>query len=94
MTDYAMNRTRRSYPERLKGIRARVTQYIRKTSDEQGVNRIWCRGEDSNLHGLLHWYLKPARLPIPPPRLAGTIAEFRTQGQWRPGPNHGQRESM
>ena len=27
----------------------------------------WCPGEDSNLHGSLHWYLKPARLPIPPP---------------------------
>src|SRR5580704_15253735 len=27
----------------------------------------WCPGEDSNLHGLRHWYLKPARLPIPPP---------------------------
>jgi hypothetical protein len=28
---------------------------------------IWCPGEDSNLHGFHHWYLKPARLPIPPP---------------------------
>src|SRR5258707_9832229 len=27
----------------------------------------WCPGEDSNLHELLHWYLKPARLPVPPP---------------------------
>ncbi len=27
----------------------------------------WCPGEDSNLHGVTHWYLKPARLPIPPP---------------------------
>src|SRR5438876_8616269 len=27
----------------------------------------WCPGKDSNLHGLHHWYLKPARLPIPPP---------------------------
>src|SRR5688572_14129674 len=27
----------------------------------------WCPGEDSNLHGLPHRYLKPARLPIPPP---------------------------
>src|SRR5215831_5210495 len=32
----------------------------------------WCPGEDSNLHGFHHWYLKPARLPIPPPGLAGT----------------------
>ena len=29
----------------------------------------WCPGEDSNLHGFRHWYLKPARLPIPPPGL-------------------------
>ncbi len=30
----------------------------------------WCPGEDSNLHGRNgHWYLKPARLPIPPPGL-------------------------
>jgi hypothetical protein len=26
----------------------------------------WCPEEDSNLHGFHHWYLKPARLPIPP----------------------------
>ena len=48
----------------------------------------WCPGEDSNLHGVTHWYLKPARLPIPPPgpgalfRRAGGIVnrptEFRT----------------
>src|SRR5579863_8732033 len=28
---------------------------------------IWCPGKDSNLHGLHRWYLKPVRLPIPPP---------------------------
>jgi hypothetical protein len=27
----------------------------------------WCPGKDSNLHGLHRWYLKPVRLPIPPP---------------------------
>ena len=27
----------------------------------------WCPGEDSNLHGFHRWYLKPVRLPIPPP---------------------------
>ena len=27
----------------------------------------WCPGKDSNLHGLRRWYLKPVRLPIPPP---------------------------
>src|ERR1035441_3131966 len=34
----------------------------------------WCPGEDSNLHELLHWYLKPARLPVPPPGQVGRIA--------------------
>src|SRR5262249_38089509 len=33
----------------------------------KGTAGSWCPGEDSNLHGSLHWYLKPARLPIPPP---------------------------
>ena len=31
------------------------------------IKKQWCPGEDSNLHGFHHWYLKPARLPIPPP---------------------------
>ena len=26
----------------------------------------WCERRDSNSHGLPHWHLKPARLPIPP----------------------------
>ncbi len=26
----------------------------------------WCPEEDSNLHALQRWYLKPVRLPIPP----------------------------
>ena len=26
----------------------------------------WCEWGDSNPHGVTHWYLKPARLPIPP----------------------------
>ena len=26
----------------------------------------WCERGDSNSHGLPHWHLKPARLPIPP----------------------------
>ena len=30
---------------------------------------MWCRGRDSNPHGLLHTPLKRARLPITPPRL-------------------------
>jgi hypothetical protein len=36
----------------------------------------WCPGEDSNLQGSLHWYLKPARLPIPPP------GQGREYGVW------------
>ena len=28
--------------------------------------RCWCERGDSNPHGLPHWHLKPARLPIPP----------------------------
>ena len=28
--------------------------------------RDWCERRDSNSHGLPHWHLKPARLPIPP----------------------------
>src|SRR5690606_5805044 len=27
---------------------------------------IWCERGDSNSHGLPHWILSPARLPIPP----------------------------
>ena len=26
----------------------------------------WCERGDSNSHGLPHWHLKPARLPVPP----------------------------
>src|SRR4051794_19707767 len=33
----------------------------------KALEERWCPGEDSNLHGFHHWYLKPARLPIPPP---------------------------
>ena len=35
----------------------------------------WCPEEDSNLHVLQHWYLKPARLPIPPSGRAGRLAK-------------------
>ncbi len=36
----------------------------------------WCPGEDSNLHLFQDWYLKPARLPIPPPGLALSAEGF------------------
>ena len=39
---------------------------IKKHSSECFLNS--CRGEDSNLHPFLDWFLKPARLPITPPR--------------------------
>ena len=39
----------------------------RKPTKSLFKNADWCPGEDSNLHDLRHWYLKPARLPIPPP---------------------------
>src|SRR5262249_13756391 len=46
---------------------------------------FWCPGKDSNLHGLHHWYLKPARLPIPPPgpgaRHSGSPQALSTQGR-------------
>jgi hypothetical protein len=44
-------------------------------SDEYGrpPTREWCPGKDSNLHGLHRWYLKPVRLPIPPPGHGGFI---------------------
>ncbi len=29
-------------------------------------NVIWCERRDSNSHGLPHWLLRPARLPVPP----------------------------
>ena len=29
---------------------------------------LWCWGGDLNSHGLLHWFLRPARLPITPPQ--------------------------
>jgi hypothetical protein len=33
----------------------------------------WCPEEDSNLHLLQDWYLKPARLPIPPSGRGGLL---------------------
>jgi hypothetical protein len=48
-----------------------------------GVFEKWCPGEDSNLHELLHWYLKPARLPVPPPgqgSLGARRRNLRTHG--------------
>jgi hypothetical protein len=45
----------------------------------------WCPEEDSNLHALQRWYLKPVRLPIPP---SGHWGRFRLgrgrrqRGKW------------
>ena len=38
-----------------------------KTRPEPGLF-VWCREEDSNLHGVTRQYLKLVRLPIPPSR--------------------------
>ena len=46
-------------------------------------NENWCPGEDSNLHELLHWYLKPARLPVPPPGHDG-VRRSRGAGIYAP----------
>ena len=49
------------------GLRCR---WVSRRSAKQSVNdaqNYWCPGEDSNLHHCYDWYLKPARLPIPPP---------------------------
>ena len=45
-----------------------------------GLVDLWCRGRDSNPHGLLHTPLKRARLPITPPR---QVRELRTAVQRR-----------
>ena len=39
----------------------------------------------SNLHGLHRWYLKPVRLPIPPPGPGGVIRAAAGRCQWRGG---------
>ena len=31
-----------------------------------GSALLWCGRKDSNLHGVTHWNLNPARLPVPP----------------------------
>ena len=46
---------------------------------------VWCPGKDSNLHGLHRWYLKPVRLPIPPPGPGGVIRAAAGRCQWRGG---------
>ena len=39
---------------------------ILKVDSNNAVHLIWCGRRDLNPHELLHWNLKPARLPIPP----------------------------
>ena len=46
---------------------ARGRGSVARTTTHTPAEGAWCAGEDSNLHGVTHWYLKPARLPIPPP---------------------------
>ena len=39
-------------------------------------NLAWYRVGDLNSYGLLHWYLKPARIPIPPTLLRYAFFAF------------------
>jgi hypothetical protein len=50
-----------------------------KIIKNNAVEEGWCPEEDSNLHGFHHWYLKPARLPIPPSGPARTLKEGRVR---------------
>jgi integrase len=46
-----------------------VQSEVQQDETLNNINKLkgqWCPEEDSNLHGFHHWYLKPARLPIPP----------------------------
>ena len=50
-----------------------------KSLANQGLTRdLWYPEPGSNRHGLLHWCLRPARLPIPPsgPILGAKIRVF------------------
>ena len=49
-------------------VRLKCLIFFRKSAAMlHGGKLYWCPGKDSNLHGLHRWYLKPVRLPIPPP---------------------------
>ena len=41
---------------------------------------VWYPEPGSNRHGLLHWCLRPARLPIPP---SGLVASVGSETPWR-----------
>ena len=44
-------------------------RFLRERDDGPGLvgnPGSWCERGDSNPHGLPHWHLKPARLPVPP----------------------------
>ena len=45
------------------------------TLQSTGVTESTCERGDSNPHGLLHWILSPARLPIPPLPLLPKLAK-------------------
>ena len=46
-----------------------------------GTLRNWCERGDSNPHGLPHWHLKPARLPVPPLSRSPTAASIAPEEQ-------------
>src|SRR5690606_33747968 len=50
-----------------------LTRFIRSVPPARGAvlslfvsATLWCERGDSNSHGLPHWNLNPARLPVPP----------------------------
>ncbi len=55
---------------RFIGCRHCAFDPIHQAASLASLFESWCRGEDSNLHGLPHLDLNQARLPIPPPRHA------------------------
>ncbi len=51
----------------------RMPEFLETPNNFKIQDIYWCPGKDSNLHGLHRWYLKPVRLPIPPPGPGGLI---------------------
>src|SRR5205823_4828764 len=76
------NRPRRLFANGSGASCARFMALERLSANDDEPQRMsgWCPGEDSNLHGFHHWYLKPARLPIPPPGHAGLGSRSHISG--------------
>src|SRR5690606_7498322 len=50
-------------PARLPALNLRQTS---TATPPRTATRAWCERRDSNSHGVPHWNLNPARLPVPP----------------------------